>query len=36
MRLYPDRGLGIVVMANSTTAYDVGPVLARLAAATWA
>lgn len=36
MRLYPDRGLGIVLMSNSTTSYDFGPVLARLAAASWA
>lgn len=36
MRLYPERGLGIVMMTNSTTAYDFGPVLARLAAASWA
>ncbi|HEX9087811.1 MAG TPA: serine hydrolase domain-containing protein [Arthrobacter sp.] len=35
MRLYPDRGLGIVVMSNSTRMYDFEPVFALLAAASW-
>ncbi|WP_425552504.1 serine hydrolase domain-containing protein [Kocuria aegyptia] len=35
MRLYPDRDLGIVVMANSTTSYDFDPVFSLLARATW-
>jgi CubicO group peptidase (beta-lactamase class C family) len=35
MRLYPDRGLGVVIMSNSTTTYDFEPVLALLAGASW-
>lgn len=35
MRLYPRRGLGIAVMANSTTTYDFEPLFALLAGATW-
>jgi CubicO group peptidase (beta-lactamase class C family) len=35
MRLYPDRGLGIVTMTNSTTTYDFEPVSALLAGASW-
>jgi CubicO group peptidase (beta-lactamase class C family) len=35
MRLYPDRGIGVVIMANSTTSYDFEPVLALLAGASW-
>ena len=35
MRLYPDRGLGIVVMSNSTSMYDFEPLFALLAAASW-
>ena len=35
MRLYPDRGLGIVVMSNSTSVYDFEPLFALLAAASW-
>jgi len=35
MRLYPDRGLGVVIMSNSTTTYDLEPVLALLAGASW-
>ena len=35
MRLYPDRGLGVVIMTNSTTSYDFEPVLALLAGASW-
>jgi CubicO group peptidase (beta-lactamase class C family) len=35
MRLYPDRGLGIVVMTNSTAAYDFEPLFALLAGASW-
>jgi CubicO group peptidase (beta-lactamase class C family) len=35
MRLYPERGIGIVVMSNSNTSYDFGPVFAVLAGASW-
>jgi CubicO group peptidase (beta-lactamase class C family) len=35
MRLYPDRGIGVVIMANSTTSYDFEPLLALLAGASW-
>ena len=35
MRLYPDRGLGVVIMTNSTTSYDFESVLALLAGASW-
>ncbi|MFF0945142.1 serine hydrolase [Kocuria sp. CPCC 205300] len=35
MRLYPDRDLGIVVMANSTTSCDFDPVFPLLTKATW-
>jgi CubicO group peptidase (beta-lactamase class C family) len=35
MRLYPDRGIGVVVMSNSTTGYDVEPLFALLAGASW-
>jgi CubicO group peptidase (beta-lactamase class C family) len=35
MRLYPRRGLGVVIMTNSTTRYDFEPVLALLAGASW-
>ena len=35
MRLYPDRGLGIVVMTNSTAGYDFEPLFALLAGASW-
>jgi CubicO group peptidase (beta-lactamase class C family) len=35
MRLYQDRGLGIVVMSNSTSMYDFEPLFALLAAASW-
>ena len=35
MRLYPDRGLGVVIMSNSTTTYDFEPVFALLAGASW-
>jgi CubicO group peptidase (beta-lactamase class C family) len=35
MRLYPDRGLGIVMMGNSTSSYDFEPLCALLAAASW-
>lgn len=35
MRLYPDRGLGVVVMTNSTTTYDFEPLFALLAGASW-
>ncbi len=31
MRLYPDRGIGIVAMTNSTTTYDFEPLFALLA-----
>jgi CubicO group peptidase (beta-lactamase class C family) len=35
MRLYPQRGLGMVVMANSTTRYDFEPLFTVLASARW-
>jgi CubicO group peptidase (beta-lactamase class C family) len=35
MRLYPERGVGIVVMSNSTTSYDFEPLFALLAGASW-
>jgi CubicO group peptidase (beta-lactamase class C family) len=35
MRLYPDRGLGVVVMTNSTHGYDFEPLFALLAGASW-
>jgi CubicO group peptidase (beta-lactamase class C family) len=35
MRLYPERGIGIVVMSNSTTSYDFEPLFALLAGASW-
>ena len=35
MRLYPDRGLGIVVMSNSTRMYDFEPLFALLVSASW-
>jgi hypothetical protein len=35
MRLYPDRGRGVVIMTNSTTSYDFEPLLALLAGASW-
>jgi hypothetical protein len=35
MRLYPDQGLGVVLMSNSTTAYDFDPLCALLAGASW-
>lgn len=35
MRLYPDRGIGVVVIANSTTTYDFEPLFALLADAAW-
>jgi CubicO group peptidase (beta-lactamase class C family) len=35
MRLYPDRGIGVVIMTNSTTSYDFEPLLALLAGASW-
>jgi hypothetical protein len=35
MRLYPDRGLGVVIMSNSTAGYDVEPLLAVLAETSW-
>jgi CubicO group peptidase (beta-lactamase class C family) len=35
MRLYPDRGIGVVVMTNSTTSYDFEPLFALLAGASW-
>ncbi|MDZ4091406.1 MAG: serine hydrolase domain-containing protein [Arthrobacter sp.] len=35
MRLYPGRGLGIVVMSNSTSMYDFEPLFALLASASW-
>ncbi|MDP9983798.1 CubicO group peptidase (beta-lactamase class C family) [Pseudarthrobacter oxydans] len=35
MRLFPDLGLGIVVMSNSTRMYDFEPLFALLASAPW-
>lgn len=35
MRLYPGRGLGVVIMSNSTTAYEFEPLFALLAAGPW-
>jgi CubicO group peptidase (beta-lactamase class C family) len=35
MRLYPDRGLGVVLMSNSTRSYDFEPLFALLAEAGW-
>ncbi|MUN64811.1 serine hydrolase [Kocuria sediminis] len=35
MRLYPDQGLGIAVMTNSTTTYDFEPLFALLTTASW-
>ncbi len=35
MRLYPDRGLSVVVMTNSTTTYDFERLFALLAGASW-
>lgn len=35
MWLYPSRGLGIVVMSNSTRRYDFEPLFALLASASW-
>ena len=35
MRLYPDRGIGVVVMTNSSTSYDFEPLFALLAGASW-
>lgn len=35
MRLYPDRGIAVVAMANSTTSYDFEPVFSLLAGPSW-
>jgi CubicO group peptidase (beta-lactamase class C family) len=35
MRLYTDRGLGVVLMSNSTRSYDFEPLFALLAEARW-
>ena len=35
MRLYPERGIGVVIMSNSTKPYDFEPLMALLAAASW-
>jgi CubicO group peptidase (beta-lactamase class C family) len=35
MRLYPERGIGVAVMANSTSTYDFEPLFAGLAGASW-
>jgi CubicO group peptidase (beta-lactamase class C family) len=35
MRLYPDQGIGVVLMTNSTTTYDFDPLCALLAGASW-
>ena len=35
MRLYPDRGVGVVIMANTTSRYDFEPLFGLLAGASW-
>lgn len=35
MRIYPDLDLGLVVMANTTAAYDHGTLFDQIATATW-
>ena len=35
MRLYPDRGIGVAIMSNSTRSYDFEPLFALLADAAW-
>jgi CubicO group peptidase (beta-lactamase class C family) len=35
MRLYPERGVGIVLMSNSTRTYDFEPLFALLAGTRW-
>jgi CubicO group peptidase (beta-lactamase class C family) len=35
MRLYPDRGLGVVIMSNGTKALDFEPVMTRLVRGSW-
>jgi CubicO group peptidase (beta-lactamase class C family) len=35
LRLYPDRGIGVAIMTNSTTSYNFEPLLAILSGATW-
>jgi CubicO group peptidase (beta-lactamase class C family) len=35
MRLYPERGIGVVVMSNSTTTYDFEPLFALVSDAGW-
>ena len=35
LRLYPDRGLGVAIMTNSTKSYDFEPLLTILSGATW-
>ena len=35
IRLYPDRGIGVAIMANSTSAYDFEPLFDVLAGAPW-
>ena len=35
MRLYPERGIGVVIMSNSTKPYDFEPLMALLAATSW-
>jgi len=35
MRLYPDRGVGVVIMANTPSRYDFEPLFGLLAGASW-
>ncbi|MDR6417120.1 serine hydrolase domain-containing protein [Pseudarthrobacter sulfonivorans] len=35
MRLYPDHGMGVVIMSNSTAAYDFEPLMELLVGASW-
>jgi CubicO group peptidase (beta-lactamase class C family) len=35
MRLYPGRGMGVVIMSNSTAAYDFEPLMELLVGASW-
>ena len=35
MRLYPDAGLGMVVMANTTASYDVDSLFDALSGLPW-
>ena len=35
MRLYPNRGIGVVIMSNTTKMYDFEPLVAELVGASW-